>query len=109
MSSGKIIHPSGNLEMIHIWSTIKIDTMVHHLNLMKRIMLSSIIIGGKNWHPCGGSANPKNDTKCVLHSDQHAAAKFYFGDISGKPISPYPSANLSRNGRVISQASESEQ
>ena len=41
---------------------------------------------GKVWHPKGGSTNPGDNTICVLHSDRHDGAKFYFGDSSGAPL-----------------------
>ena len=57
--------------------------------------------GGKIWHPLGGSPNPGDDTRCVLHSGSHDAAKFYFGNLDGTEISPYANPNLSGTWKVI--------
>ena len=56
---------------------------------------------GKVWHPEGESPNPSNATACVLHSDIHDAAKFYFGKLDGTEISPYPNPNLSGTWKVV--------
>ena len=39
-------------------------------------------VSGKILRPQGGSTCPQDGTFCVLHDDQHEAAKFYFGDRS---------------------------
>ena len=57
--------------------------------------------GGKIWHPWRGSPNPRDDTRCVLHSDVDDAAKFYFGKLDGTPISPYSAPKLSGTWKVI--------
>jgi hypothetical protein len=111
VASGKIVHPSGGSADPGNNTQLVYHEDRHHGALFEFDEEACVIkhIGGKIWHPHGGSPNPKNDTKCVLHSDRHAAAKFYFGNIDGKPMSPYPSLNLSGGGKVVSQVSISEQ
>ena len=110
VASDKIVHPSGgsvkpgnNTELVYHESR-------HHGALFEFDEEACVIkhIDGKIWHPRGGLPKPRNDTVCVLHSDCSAAAKFYFGDIDGKPMSPYPPPNLrlSGNGNIVSQVSE---
>ena len=110
VSSGKIIHPAGGKVNPGNNTPLVYHDDRHNGALFEFDEKDYVIkhIGGKVWHPRGGSPNPKNDTVCVLHSDRHAAAKFYFGDIDGNPMSPYPSLNLTGDGRIISQASEFE-
>ena len=103
VSSGNIVHPSGG--SVNPGN----DTpLVYHGDKHSGALFGFnekeyeiIHFGGKIWHPSGGSPNPGNSMVCVLHSDRHAAAKFYFGDIDGKPMSPYPSPNLSGDWKVV--------
>ena len=92
VSSGKIVHPKGG------GANPRNDTALvfhsdQHDGALFRFEGNCRIVhkGGKMfWHPKGGSLEPSNGTTCVLHSDTHKGAEFYFGDSSGKPISPYP-------------------
>ena len=112
MVSGKIVHPSGgSVKPGNINDTHLVYHEDRHNGALFEFDEEDYVIkhiGRKIWHPRGGSANPKNDTKCVLHNDWHAAARFYFGDIDEKPMSPYPPPNfrLSGDGNIISQVSE---
>ena len=110
VASGKIVHPSGGSVDPGNDTHLVYHEDRHHNALFEFDEEGCVIkhTGGKIWHPRGGSANPKNDTKCVLHNDWHVAARFYFGDIDGKPMSPYPPPNLrlSGGGNIVSQVSE---
>ena len=57
--------------------------------------------GGKICHPKGGKPDPGNDTPLVLHSGRHDGAKFYFGNLQGDSISPYPNPNLSGDWKLL--------
>jgi hypothetical protein len=57
--------------------------------------------GGRIWHPYKGLPNPEDGTKCVLYGDSHQVSKFYFGDIDGNPMSPYPPPNLSGEWKLV--------
>ena len=108
VSSGKIIHPKGGRVDPGNDTRLVFHEDRHNGALFEFDLNDNEIkhIGEKILHPRGESPNPKNDTICVLHSAHNAAAKFYFGDIDGNPMSPYPSPNLSGNGKVVTQVSE---
>ena len=57
---------------------------------------------GSRWRPRKGHANPGNKTDILLYeSKEDDSAKFYFGDKSGNPISPYPDADLSGDWKLV--------
>ena len=103
--SGKIIHPLAGSDS----EDLDEDThLVYHSNRHRGALFGFDEnnyeikhIGGKIWHPRGGFPNPHDGTVCVLHRHHHAAARFYFSDINGNPMSPYPSPNLSGDWRLV--------
>ena len=97
VSSSKIVHPQGGSLDPGNDTRLVFNSDRHNGALFgfNEEDYEIMHLSGKIWHPSKGSPNPGNDTACVLHSDRHTAARFYFGDINGKPMSPYPSANLS--------------
>ena len=103
VSSGKFVHPKGGS-----LNPGNDTNLVYHSSYHAGCLFAFDEEGeyimhrdGKFWHPSGGSPSPSNDTECVLHSGVHDAAKFYFGDISGNKISPYPAPKLSGTWKMI--------
>ena len=57
---------------------------------------------GKIWCAEGESPNPTSDESLiVLSSNQNDAAKFFFGDEKGNPISPYPTPDHSGDWNLL--------
>lgn len=61
--------------------------------------------GGKLWLPKKGDPNPSDGTYVVVHSKQEGvlddAARFYFGDYDGNPMSPYPEPSLTGEWKLL--------
>ena len=103
VSTGRIIHPEDG----HLHPRDNDDMILHsdrHASGLfgfdeenKAIFHKS----GKFWHSEDGSPKPRNDKKVVLYTGVHDAARFYFGDINGKPMSPYPKSNLSGDWKLL--------
>ena len=103
VSSGEIVHPRGG--SLDPWNnTGLVYHSDHHAGALFAFDEENERIvhrGGKIWRPWKGSPNPDDDTRCVLHSDVDDAGKFYFGNLDGTAISPYPRPKLSGTWKVI--------
>ena len=102
-SSGKVVHPKGG-DLYPSNSTRLVLHSDRHAGALFGFDEEHVVIlhkGGKKWHPKGGDAQPSDGTRLVLHSDTHDSAKFYFANLEGDAMSPYPNASISGEWKLI--------
>ena len=102
-SSGKVVHPKGG-DLHPSNSTRLVLHSDRHAGALFGFDEEHVVIlhkGGKRWHPKGGDPHPSNGTRLVLHSDMHDAAKFYFANLEGDAMSPYPNPSVSGEWKLL--------
>ena len=53
------------------------------------------------WRPKHGADYPADGTPLVVNSNYDLSSQFFFGDVNGVPISPYPNPTISGNWKII--------
>jgi len=108
VSSGKFVHPRGNVFSSSLNpannTRLILDSNRHDASALFRFDEENMTIihrSGKVWHPKGEDPSPGNTTSLILHEDQNDAGRFYFGELDGKPRSPYPHPTLSGHWELL--------